>query len=182
MDPTWFGGDGPRDAAEARFLDRLREKAPSWGVPGLNPDRTRTLARIVPLLLTVDVPGLGRETPRSHRLTQLQVGYWQAGPYGHGLEGEWGCESVLDNHRYDTDGLTVIGIDAEPEDFASWAADWLCRQLSRSRERQEWIRQGQVFASRTRLADSGLVLFTEGSILPRLLRRSPDRVVPLRVE
>ena len=179
MGPRWFDGDDPRDDAEATFLDQLRRRASSWNVPGLSPDNTGTLAVLVPLHVSVAVPGLDPATSVRCPRRGLQVGYWQHGHYGHGLEGEWGCEHLLDSHRNDADGLTVVGLDARPEDFADWAADWLYRQLLRPRERQEWLRGGRVVASRTRLADSGLVLFTEGSSLPRLSRRPPDRVITL---
>lgn len=182
MDTQWFAGDEPRDAAEVRFLDQLRRRAVSWDVHGLTPQHTATISGLAPLHVSVAVPGLAPETTSRIRLTNLQVGYWQRGPYGEGLQGEWGDDYLLDNHRHDTNGLTVIGIQAEPEDFANWTADWFWRQLNRPRERQEWVVAGKVVTSRTRLADTGLVLFTEGSVLPRMLRRSPDRVVPVSVE
>ncbi|MEV8084823.1 hypothetical protein, partial [Pseudarthrobacter oxydans] len=44
---------------------------------------------------------------------------------------------VLDNHVYDGDGLTIIGLEEAPDTYGHFAANWLERQLKRPVERQQ---------------------------------------------
>jgi len=108
---VWFPGVEPRNELESRFIDRLRERAASWDVPGLVPDQTWGLAAMIPLYVEVTVPGW--QAHWSERLS-LQVGYWsEASPsLGWCLEGAWGDAYLLDNHDpKDSDCLTVVGGD-----------------------------------------------------------------------
>ncbi len=87
----------------------------------------------------------------------------------------------LDDHDgNDPECLTVIGVDASPEQHATWAAQWLLRQLRRPVVREEWLRDGQVVAHTLRLSDTGTVLARHGSSPRRLFRRPPDQVTQLR--
>ncbi len=173
----WFDGDEPRDDRERAFLDVVRHEAAGWRLPGLRPEDTSVAAVIVPLHLSVAVPGV------ADSVANLQVGYWPPGdgPYGHALEGEWGDKYLLDSHVYGRDGLTVFGLDGPPEEFGAWAARWLRGQLQRPIERHDWLDdRGVVTATRYVLADSGLVLRQSGFSLVRRFRRGPDRVEQLR--
>ena len=172
MDDAWFAGDAPRDDDERAFLDVLRERAAAWDVPRLEPAHTRTRTVLRPLHLTVDLAGLPPDV-------NLQIGWWPADGDGHQLDGEWGDRSLLDGGRPDAGMLMVMGLRADPGRFASWAADWLHAQLRRPVEREEWWRAGgRVIASRWRLADTRVVLWSAG--FPSLRHRPPDRVVQVR--
>ena len=169
---VWFAGDPPRDAGERRFLDALRERAARWDVAGLDTSHTRTRTVLRPLHLTVDLTGLPPDV-------NLQIGWWPDDGNGHQLDGEWGDSALLDGGRVDSGMLTVTGLHATPDQFASWTADWLQTQLIRPVERDEWLRAGdRVVASRWRLVDTGVVLWSAG--FPSLRRRPPDRVTRVR--
>ncbi len=173
----WFSGDEPRDDREHAFLDTVRDEARTWQVPGLRPEDTAAGAFILPLHLSVDIPGL------PGAVANLQVGYWppDRGPYGHALEGEWGDKYHLDSHVYGRDGLTVFGLSASPAQFGHWAATWLHDQLMRPIERREWLDEaGKVAATRYVLADTDFVLRQTGFSIVRRFRRPPDRVERVR--
>jgi len=172
----WFTGAEPRDNRERVLLATVRQEAYGWRVPGLQPQDTAVGVFIVPLHLSVDIPEL------PHAVTNLQVGYWPPdGPYGHALEGEWGDKYLLDSHVYGRNGLTVFGLDASPEQFGVWAANWLRHQLQRPIERRDWLDgDGNVTATRFVLANSEFVLRQTGFSLVRRFRRSPDRVERVR--
>lgn len=173
----WFDGDEPRDDRERAFLDAVREEARTWRLPGLRPQDTALGAFIIPLHLSVDIPGLPGE------VANLQVGYWppDCGPYGQALEGEWGDRYHLDSHVYGRDGLTVFGLSASPDQFGTWAATWLQDQLLRPIERRDWLDDhGQVAATRYVLADTDFLLRQRGFSLVRRFGRPPDRVERVR--
>lgn len=161
----------------ARVPYAVRHEAGAWRLSGLRPEDTSVAAFIVPLHLSVDVPGVAAS------VANLQVGYWTpgGGPYGQALEGEWGDQYLLDSHVYGRDGLTVFGLDASPEQFGTWAATWLRDQLRRPIERREWLDGGGlVTATRYVLADSDFILRQTGFSILRRFRREPDRVQRLR--
>lgn len=87
------------------------------------------------------------------------------GPFGD-LKSGWGNDH-LDNHVYDGDGLTVIGLDEAPETYETFAAGWLRRQLQRPVERLDWLRGEQLQESAWRLADSGTTIARKGWSLRR---------------
>jgi hypothetical protein len=172
----WFSGDPPRNQDETTFLEQLRQAAGDWDSLGVAPEDTLVWTALNPLYVQVEVPQLSHN-PKDG--ISLQVGYWPAPASGLCLQAEWGDGHRLDNGGH-ADDLAVGGIVLTPEAAATLAAVWFRQQLARPLERQEWVnRQGVTIATRWRRADTGRVLNTEGSLLGRLLRRTPDRVVPL---
>lgn len=176
----WFGDLPGRNEAETAFLAQLRREAGNWTVEGLSAGDTATIDIGVPLYADVEVPGLAA-LGRS-----LQIGFWTGGPWaersgGFILQGVWGDDHPLDDYSgNDPECLTVVGVDARPEQHAAWAAEWLLRQLHRPVVREDWSRDGRVVASTWRLADTGTVLRRQGASSRRLLRRAPDQVTPVR--
>jgi hypothetical protein len=171
---VWFAGAAPRNQPEARYLATLRELAATWDVADLRPGHTSVLTVLAPLHLTVELVGLPADVT-------LQVGYWLDAPHGPGLEGEWGDRNLLDSHVDGPDGLTVQGLTASPEQFATWTADWLVAQLKRPVERLDWTAEdGAVTTSQWRLADTGLSLAWQGTRRWRRRRQPPDRVQRVR--
>jgi hypothetical protein len=67
-----------------------------------------------------------------------------------------------------------------PEQYATWAADWLLRQMNRPVIREEWLGRDRVVATTWRLNDTGRVLGTTGLTPRRWFRRRADRVVAVR--
>ena len=169
-----FHGDRARTPEEEKFLKELARGIAGW--PPTNPklDSFKVFARIKPLVVILDVPGI--ETPDA---CTLQVAYWHDGPSGRTLEGEWGDSHVLDNHVYDGDGLTIIGLEEAPDTYGHFAANWLERQLKRPVERLDWLQGGQVKESTWRLQDSGKIIARSGRSL-RLPSKQPDRVLHVR--
>ncbi|TYP89033.1 hypothetical protein [Blastococcus xanthinilyticus] len=176
----WFGGQPGRNEAETAYLARLREEVGGWTLDGLSPGHTWAADIGLPLYIDIDVPGL------SELRRPLQVGFWTGGPSagrsgGYVLQGVWGDDHPLDDHDGNSpECLTVIGVDATPEQHATWAAEWLLRQLRRPVVREDWLRDGRVVAATWRLSDTGTVLARQGSSPRRLLRRAPDRVTEVR--
>jgi hypothetical protein len=170
---TWFDGDAPRSAAEARFLAALRAHDDAWTAAGLAPSGTGVLAVLMPLHVQVDLPGL----PPRH--VNLQVGFWASGPRGTGVEGGWGDHHLLDGDA--AGSLAVFGLPAEAEELAGLTARWLVAALAEPVDRADWLdADGAVLASRWRLARSGAVVGARGA-RPRLRRRrAPDRVERVR--
>ncbi len=170
---SWFQCDDPRNEGQDRFLKRLRVESDAWSSFGIVPGDTFANATwMAPLFLQVALPGL------SH--SNLQVGYWQDPPLGHGLEGMWSDGSyLLDDERHDQDGLTVLGLEGEPEEFATWTARWFTQQFWRPVERLDWLSRGEVIASSWRLADTGLVVARRGAFF-RTLKRAPTTVTTVR--
>lgn len=169
-----FQGDRARTPEEEKFLKELARGIAGW--PPTNPklESFKVFARIKPLVVILDVPGI--ETPDA---CTLQVAYWHDGPSGRTLEGEWGDSHVLDNHVYDGDGLTIIGLEEAPDTYGHFAANWLERQLKRPVERLDWLQGGQVKESTWRLQDSGKIIARSGRSL-RLPSKQPDRVLKVR--
>ncbi|MBV1852843.1 hypothetical protein [Catellatospora tritici] len=168
----WFPDEPGRNAAEAAYLDQLRQEAADWTVAGICPEDTASQVWFTPLYLELEIPGLA--VPQN----TLQVAYWTNHPRGHALDGMWGDEHLLDNpHRED---LTACGATVDPEECASWTAAWLLRQLRRSIVRQEWLSGDRVVAATWRFDDTGRVLHATGSSRRRFLRRRADRVVEVR--
>lgn len=153
-----FQGDSPRTPEEEDFLRGLVSGIDGWAVEDVQPESFMVLDVLVPLVVTLDVPGIDL---RSDSCT-LQVGYWHEGPDGRVLEGEWGNSSLLDNHVYDADGLTVIGLTEAPATYGTLAARWLERQLLRPVERLDWLRGDEIRTTRWRLADSGKTIAESG--------------------
>lgn len=176
-DARWFPDEVGRDDGEAAFLQRLRREASGWNIDGLSPaDDTSSQRLQASLYVDVDAPGLAAIRRRT-----LQVGYWTDGPFGQALQGVWGDEYLLDDHDgNDPEDLTVVGVRANHEEYAQWAAAWLLRQLCRPVVRQEWLAGDRVVAATWRLDDTGRVLARQGSGLRRLLRRRADRTVVVR--
>jgi hypothetical protein len=167
-----LNGDSPRSDEEAAFLAAFADHVAGWAFEDMSLKSFRVIT-LVPLIVVVDVPGLS--APQGQ--CTLQVGYWTDGPYGTAVEGQWGDAHLLDDHTYTSDGLTVIGLEAAPEVFASFAAGWLHRQLLRPVNRHDWLKGGKVVASRWQLGDSGLVLRTQAKLPALLLRTRPADVV-----
>jgi hypothetical protein len=170
---AWFADGVPRNDAEARYLATLQSLAATWDVSGLRPEHTSVLTVMLPLHLMVELAGLPNDVT-------LQVGYWLEAPYGPGLEGEWGDRHLLDNHVDGPDALTVRGLSASPEQFATWTADWLLAQLQRPVERLDWLGRDGAVTSQWRLADTGLSLTWQGARPWRRTRRPPDAVQRVR--
>jgi len=118
----WFGELPGRNEAEAAFLAGLRREASSWAVEGLSPEDTWSADIGLPIYADVDVPGLALPRP-------LQIGFWTGGPWaersgGFILQGVWGDNHPLDDYdANDPECLTVAGVDAGPEQHATWAAE-----------------------------------------------------------
>lgn len=153
-----FQGDSPRTPDEEEFLRGLASGIEEWSIADAQVESFTVLARLVPLVVTLDVPGIDI---RSDTCT-LQVGYWHDGPDGRVLEGEWGNELILDSHVYDADGLTVIGLAEAPRTYGTFAAGWLERQLLRPVERLDWLRRDQIRTTTWRLMDSGATIAGSG--------------------
>jgi hypothetical protein len=170
-----FQGDRARTPEEEKFLKELACGIVGWSLTHPQLDSFRVFAGIKPLVVILDVPGV--EVPRG--TCTLQIAYWHDGPNGRTLEGEWGDSHLLDNHVYDGDGLTIIGLEEAPDTYGHFAADWLDRQLKRPVERLDWLRGGQVKESTWRLADSGKLIARNGRLL-RLPSKPPDRVFRVR--
>jgi hypothetical protein len=158
LDLERFHGDSPRTPDEEDFLRGLARGIEEWSFADVQVESFTVLARLVPLVVTLDVPGIGL---RSGACT-LQVGYWHDGPDGRSLEGEWGNELILDSHVYDADGLTIIGLAEAPRTYGNIAAGWLERQLLRPVERLDWLRGDQIRTTTWRLADSSTTIAGSG--------------------
>jgi hypothetical protein len=169
-----FQGDRAHTPEEEKFLKELAAGIAGWPPTSPKLDSFKVLARIKPLVVILDVPGI--EAPDA---CTLQVAYWHDGPSGRTLEGEWGDSHVLDNHVYDGDGLTIIGLEEAPDTYGDFAANWLERQLKRPVERLDWLQGGQVKESTWRLSDSGKIIARSGRSL-RLPSKQPDRVLKVR--
>lgn len=168
-------GDLPRTPEEANFLSGLTRGVSAWSLPGVQLGSFTVVARMIPIVVTLNVPGIDV----SHGTCTLQIGYWNDGPYGRALEGEWGDSHLLDNHVYDGDGLTVFGLDEAPETYGTFAAGWLQRQLQRPVERVDWLRGEQVQESVWRLADSGKTIARMGWSVRRP-GKAPSRIQRVR--
>jgi hypothetical protein len=151
-------GDLPRTPEEAHFLSGITRGVSAWSLPDVQIGSFTVVARMKPIVVTLNVPGI--DVP--HGTCMLQIGYWNDGPYGRALEGEWGDSHLLDNHVYDGDGLTVFGLDEAPKTYGTFAVGWLQRQLQRPVERLDWLRGEQVQESAWRLADSGKTIARMG--------------------
>lgn len=177
----WFAGADGRNESEVRFLAAMRDAAHEWSVQDLRPGDTGALSGMTPLMVLVDVPGLPSGVMRV-----LQVAYWTDGPWIEpsgcgGLQGTWGGQYLLDDYdAADSENLTVVGVDAQPEAFATWAVEWLIRQLRRPVLREEWLTAGEISAAVWRLTDTGRILGREGASLKRALKRPPDRSLRAR--
>lgn len=170
---AWFGGDTPRTEDESRFLTALRAHGAGWRAAGLAPADTRVLARIVPLHVQLDVPGL----PPAH--ANLQLSYWTSGARATGVEGSWGDGYLLDSTV--AGGLEVVGVPAGPEELAGLAARWLATQLAEPVEQADWLdADGEVVASRWTLARTGVEIGRRGAVPRRLRRRTEPRVTRVR--
>ena len=171
---VWFAGTDGRDDDERAFLLELRRLVASWPDGDLQAEDTHAEIVLAPLFLAVSVPG----APELR--DELQLGYWTGAERW--LEGAWaGGAYLLDDHDGNSaECLTVRGTRSTPQEFARFAAEWIRLQLDRSVIREEWIRRGEVVATTWRLSDTKRVLAREGSNVPRLLRRPPDRVLVVR--
>lgn len=171
---SWFGTETGRNAEEAEFLGELRRLARAWDIADLDPDEhTSAEVFLAPLYTGCDVPGV------TVKRNNLQLAYWTGSE--HWLQGEWGTDYLLDDHTGNSpECLTVRGVTASPSEIARFAADWMRTQLQRPLVREEWMRGEAVIATRWRFLDTGHVLAREAISLRRLLRRPPDRVVPIR--
>jgi hypothetical protein len=175
LQSVWFPDETGRNDQERAFLDQLRLQAASWRIEDVSPGDTSSERWLTPLYIDVEVPRI--TIPRS----TLQVAYWTSGPYGSALHGTWGDGYLMDDHDgNDPEDLTVVGVLATPEQYATWAADWLLRQLHRPVIREEWLRHDRVVATTWRLADTGHILGKTGLTPRRLLRRKPDRAINVR--
>ncbi len=175
LQPVWFPNETGRNDQEKAFLDQLRLEAASWRIDELSPQDTSSQRWLTPLYVDVEVPRV--TIPRS----TLQVAYWTSGWYGSALQGVWGDGYLMDDHDgNDPEDLTVLGVRATPKQYATWAADWLLRQLHRPVIREEWLRHDRVVAATWRLDDTGRILGKTGVTPRRLLRRKADRVVTVR--
>jgi hypothetical protein len=174
LDLERFQGGSPRTPEEEEFLRGLASGIDGWTVEDVQPESFMVLDVLVPLVVTLDVPGIEL---RSGSCT-LQVGYWHDGPDGRVLEGEWGNELILDSHVYDADGLTVIGLTEAPATYGTLAARWLERQLLRPVERLDWFRGDEIRTSSWRLADSGRTIAGSGGW--RLPGLPPSRRTKIR--
>lgn len=168
-------GDPPRTPEEAKFLSGIARGISAWSIPDVQLGSFTVLARMKPIVVTLNVPGI--DVP--HGTCTLQIGYWNEGPYGRALEGEWGDSHLLDNHVYDGDGLTVIGLVEASETYGTFAAAWLLRQLQRPVERLDWLRDEQIKESAWRLADSGKTIARMGWSVRRP-SKAPSRIQRVR--
>lgn len=89
-----LGGDPPRTPEEANFLSGMTRGISAWTLPDVQLGSFTVLARMKPIVVTLNVPG----TDVPEGTCTLQIGYWNDGPYGRALEGEWGDDHLLDNH------------------------------------------------------------------------------------
>lgn len=168
-------GDPPRTPEEASFLSGLTRSVSAWSLPDVQLGSFTVVARMNPIVVMLNVPGI--DVPNG--TCTLQVGYWNDGPCGRALEGEWGDSHLLDNHVYDGDGLTVIGLDEAPETYGTFAAAWLQRQLQRPVERVDWLHGEQVRESAWSLADSGKTIARMGWSVHRP-GKAPSRIQRVR--
>ncbi|SDX98269.1 hypothetical protein SAMN05661080_01918 [Modestobacter sp. DSM 44400] len=74
----------------------------------------------------------------------------------------------------------MTGVHADPERHAAWAAAWILRQLRRPVVREDWLHGEGAVASTWRLIYTGRVLGRTGRSGRRLVRRTPDKVTPVR--
>jgi hypothetical protein len=170
-----FQGDRARTPEDEKFLNAFATGVARWPLTHPKLDSFRVFAGIKPLVLVLDVPGVDV----SPGTCTLQIAYWHDGPNGRMLEGEWGDNHLLDNHDYNADGLTIIGLEEAPDTYGQFAANWMERQLERPVERLDWLQAGQVRESTWRLADSGKSIARRGTSL-RLPSKPPDRKLNIR--
>lgn len=168
-------GDRPRTPQEANFLSGITRGISAWSLPDVQLGSFKVVARMEPIVVTLNVPGI--DVPQG--TCMLQIGYWNDGHHGRALEGEWGDNHLLDNHVYDADGLTIFGLEEEPETYGTFAAGWLHRQLQRPVERLDWLRGEQVQESAWRLADSGKTIARKGWSVHRP-GKAPNRIQRVR--
>lgn len=178
-DGGWFAGATGRNEREAAFLEQLGSEASAWNRDDTTPGSTEVFAGVTPLFVLLRVPGL--TIPRR----VLEVAFWTDGPWaaqapGPVLHGAWSDTRLGDNHDgNDPECLTVIGVEAPPEQHATWAAQWMRHQLERPVVRDDWIRGERTVASRWVLDDTGLELHQEHGGR-RLLSGRPNRRTRVR--
>lgn len=172
-DHGWFAGADGRGTHELAFLARLRADAPDVLGERVAPEATEAVPGMAPAFVLLDVPGL-TSPPRT-----LQVAFWTTPACATSaerptLQGAWGDTYLGDDYAADDpECLTVVGVDATPEQHARWALAWIRRQLDRPVVREEWTRGARTVATRWVLDDTGAVLHSRGMV--RLRRRPADR-------
>ncbi|GAA1750612.1 hypothetical protein [Kocuria aegyptia] len=170
-----FRGDSSRTSSEQEFLEALAAYIAEWAVPGVPARSFEVFARIHPLVVMTEVPGVDVPAGRC----TLQIGYWDDRRGCRALEGEWGDGYLLDSHVYSSDGLTVFGLHEEPGTYGNLAGKWLERRLPRRVDRQDWVRKGTLVRSRWVLPDTGKRV-AQTINADWFVRGAPDRVTRLR--
>lgn len=170
-----FRGDDPRTSSEQEFLQALAAYITDWAVPGMPAQSFEVFARMHPLVVMTQVPGVDVPAGRC----TLQIGYWDDRPGCRALEGEWGDDLLLDSHVYSSDGLTVFGLHEESGAYGTLAGKWLERQLQRRVDRQDWIRKDKLVRSRWVLPDTGMRV-AQTIDTNWFVRGAPDRVTRVR--
>lgn len=169
----WFAGAEGRGAHEVAFLARLRADAPDVLGELVAPEATEAVPGMAPAFVRLDVPHL--TSPRR----ELQLGFWTSPACATSaerptLQGAWSDHYHGDDYAADDpECLTVVGVDATPEQHARWALAWMRRQLDRPVVREEWTRGARTVATRWVLDDTGAPLGSRGMV--RLRRRPADR-------
>jgi hypothetical protein len=82
LDLERFQGGSPRTPEEEEFLRGLASGIDGWTVEDAQPEPFMVLDVLVPLVVTLDVPGIELHSGSC----TLQVGYWHDGPDGRVLK------------------------------------------------------------------------------------------------
>ena len=99
LDPEFYGGamaslhpfrgDDSRTSSEQEFLEVLAAYIAEWAVPGMPAQSFEVVARMHPLVVMTQVPGVDVPAGRC----TLQIGYWDDCRGCRVLEGEWGMSA-----------------------------------------------------------------------------------------
>lgn len=131
---AWFDDDPPQHDPQRAFVQALERLADRWRFDDLYPEHSSSSSWIdgTGIFVELQLPGL---TCDRLRLRALYSPVSHREPL---LKAEWGDDYLFDGVV--TEGLVVNGVDASPEECASWTAAWFERQLRRPIVRREWDR------------------------------------------
>lgn len=186
----WFRGQMPSDPREARFVRTVAETAASGEWSDVSPSDTSTTTAYdngTGCLVEIQVP---------HLTTPIRILRVLYDPDDHpALQSEWSHAGYAfedpphPEHLYEGE-LYVSGLEASPEQYGQWAAQWFERQLRREVLRQEWDRRtsgsasttparpGRPVAVRWIVKDPDHSLNSRGAFRWwRLMRQPPDREI-----
>lgn len=184
----WFSQEIPPQGSQRVFVETLQELAAGWQFDDLLPEHSFGSSWPIDesdCFVELEIPGLSFD---DLRLRALYSPDNRRQPL---LQAEWGEAHLFDGGPID--GLFVTGIDALPEQCASWTATWFEQQLQRPIVRREWDRPtsgpARILPSHTpsvavtewQFSDTGECLWSTSAVVwSHLMKTPPSRVIEER--